>query len=186
MKLTPDGFFLGIIKSILMSPLFWAAVLLLIVVSLLPILLKRQSGNKEEETTEADDELAKHYVKRPFLMSKAEHEFFKVLKEAVQDKYYIVPQVQLSKLVDVNKYEKKQQTYRNKIDRKSVDFVLFEKEYFTPHLVVELDDSSHLLPEREDRDGFVNAVLGKAGIKIVHIKTAYSYNPKDIASEILV
>ena len=128
----------------------------------------------KEEKEQSDD--YKHYVKKNYLMSKAEHEFFKVLQEAVKDRYYIVPQVQLSKIIEVNKYEKNKRVYRNKIDRKSVDFVLFNKEYFTPYMVIELDDSSHMLPEREERDDFVDSILNRVGIKVVHIKTSNNYN----------
>jgi len=122
------------------------------------------------------------YVKKEYLMTKAEHEFFKVLQEVVKDRYYIVPQVQLSNLVQVEKAERWEYALRNKIDRKSVDFVLFNKEYFTPHLVIELDDSSHDRADRHTRDNFVNEVLDKVGIGIVHIKTAYSYNLNEIES----
>ncbi len=124
----------------------------------------------------------KHYVKKNYLMSKAEHEFFKVLQEAVKDKYHIIPQVQLSKIVEVNKYEKQKWKYFNRIDKKSVDFVLFDKEYFTPHLVIELDDASHMLPKRESRDDFVNSILNRVGIKIAHIKTAHHYDLNEIKS----
>ncbi len=124
----------------------------------------------------------KHYVKKNYLMSKAEHEFFKVLQEAVKDKYHIIPQVQLSKIVEVNKYEKQKWKYFNRIDKKSVDFVLFDKEYFTPHLVIELDDTSHMLPKRESRDDFVDSVLNRVGIRIVHIKTAHNYDLNEIKS----
>jgi hypothetical protein len=136
----------------------------------------------KEEKEQSDD--YKHYVKKNYLMSKAEHEFFKVLQEAVKDRYYIVPQVQLSKIIEVNKYEKNKRVYRNKIDRKSVDFVLFNKEYFTPYVVIELDDSSHMLPEREERDGFVDSILNRVGIKIVHIKVSKNYNIEEISNKI--
>ena len=136
--------------------------------------LKLGFNNKEEKP------LYLPYLKKSYLMTKAEHEFYKVLEQAVAGKYHIVPQVQLSNIVQVNKYEKQKQTYRNKIDRKSLDFVLFEKEYFTPYLVIELDDSSHELPDRQNRDHFVDAVLEKAGIKIEHIKTAYAYDLKNL------
>ncbi len=135
-------------------------------------------GRDKGEKGESDD--YKHYVKKNFLMSKAEHEFYKVLREAVKDKYYIVPQVQLSKIVEVNHYEHQKRKYFNKIDRKSVDFVLFDKENFSPEIVVELDDTSHLLPDRESRDDFVNSILDRTGIKVVHIKTAYHYNLNEI------
>lgn len=124
------------------------------------------------------------YVKKEYLMTKAEHEFFKVLQQAVQDKYYIVPQVQLSNLVQVEKPKRWEYSLRNKIDRKSVDFVLFNKEYFTPHLIIELDDSSHLREDRQIRDDFVDKVLNKAGIKIMHIQTAYHYDLKQISDNI--
>lgn len=129
-------------------------------------------------TKKDSDETSQYlpYLKKTYLMTKAEHEFYKVLDQAVAGKYHIIPQVPLSNIVQVNKYEKHLQTYRNKIDRKCLDFVLFDKEYFTPHLVIELDDSSHELPDRQTRDHFVDAVLNKAGIKIEHIKTAHSYD----------
>lgn len=124
----------------------------------------------------------KHYVKKDFYMTKMEHEFFKVLEQATQGKYYIIPQVQISNLVYVNKYEKEKRKYWNKIKLKSVDFVLFNKFNFAPEIVVELDDTSHLLPHREQRDIFVNALLERAGFKVVRIKTAYQYNLRQIAN----
>jgi very-short-patch-repair endonuclease len=135
-----------------------------------------------EEKEQSDD--YKHYVKKNYLMSIAEHEFYKVLKETIKDRYYIVPQVQLSKIIEVNKYEKNKRVYRNKIDRKSVDFVLFNKEYFTPYMVIELDDSSHMLPEREDRDSFVDSILNRVGIKVVHIPVSKNYDIKQVSDKI--
>jgi very-short-patch-repair endonuclease len=120
--------------------------------------------------------------KKEKLMTKAEHEFFKVLQQVVQEKYYIVPQVQLSNLVQVEKQRSREYAFRNKIDRKSVDFVLFNKEYFTPYLVIELDDSSHSREDRKMRDGFVDSVLNKAGIRIMHLETAYNYDLNKVSA----
>ena len=125
------------------------------------------------------------YEKKPYLMTNAEREFFFVLERAVQGRYYIVPQVELSNLVQVEKQKRWEYSLRNKIDRKSVDFVLFNREFFTPHLVVELDDSSHSREDRIVRDGFVDRVLDKAGIKIVHIKNSNHYDTAEIASFLL-
>ena len=141
--------------------------------------LKERLGNKKE-----DNEDYKHYVKRNYLMSKAEHEFFKTLQEVVKDKYYIVPQVQLSKIVEVNHYEHQKIKYYNKIDRKSVDFVLFNKEYFTPYMAIELDDSSHMLPPREVRDDFVGSMLERVGIKLIRVPVARSYDLRAIFDKI--
>ncbi|HSE56844.1 MAG TPA: DUF2726 domain-containing protein [Candidatus Paceibacterota bacterium] len=75
-------------------------------------------------------------------------------------------------------HQRQWRTYRSRIDKKSVDFVLFDIETFTPHLVIELDDSSHDREERHERDLFVDAVLKKAGIRIEYVKNAYSYDAK--------
>lgn len=141
-------------------------------------LLKGKLNLSEEK--ESDD--YKHYVKKNYLMSKAEHEFFKTLQETVKDRYYVVPQVQLSKIVEVNHYEHQKRKYFNKIDRKSIDFVLFNKEYFTPYMAIELDDSSHLLPPREARDDFVGSLLDRVGIKLIRIPIARSYSLENFFS----
>lgn len=129
--------------------------------------------NREEKHVELP------YVKKPYLMTNAEREFFKVLHLAVQDKYYIVPQVQLSKIVEVEKGNW-HKGYENKINLKSVDFVLFDPVYFTPQIVIELDDSSHLRSDRQERDGFVNLVMKKVNIKMVHIKNSANYSLQEL------
>lgn len=152
--------------------IFWVIVLLTI------FYLARNKLSLKNTETQSDD--YKHYVKKNYLMSKAEHDFFKALQETVKDKYYIVPQVQLSKIVEVNHYEHQKRKYFNKIDRKSVDFVLFNKEYFTPYMAIELDDSSHLLPPREVRDDFVGSMLDRVGIKLVRVPVAKSYDLRNL------
>ncbi len=66
------------------------------------------------------------YFKKKYFLTNTEREFFKILEEAVANEYYIFPQVHLSKILFV-KNGKEYYKYRNKIDRKSVDFVILEK-----------------------------------------------------------
>lgn len=123
----------------------------------------------------------KHFVKRDYLMTIPERKFYDILVSVVGEKYHVIPQMVLSNVVSVNRYEKNKFKYRNKINRYILDFVLFEKPYFTPHTVIELDDSSHLLPERESRDGKVNAILEGVGVRVVHVKMAGEYDQGTIA-----
>jgi hypothetical protein len=119
------------------------------------------------------------YYKKQFLMSKAESHFYKVIITAVGDKYNVVPQVQLSRIVGVKAEERRSKTYYqylNKIDRKSVDFVLFGKEQFNPIAVIELDDSSHSRSDRVIRDEFVNKVINSVGLKMIRINWSNTYN----------
>jgi hypothetical protein len=122
------------------------------------------------------------YKKRDYLMTKAEIEFFHVLESIVRDQYYIVPQLPISKIALTVARGKDYYMYSNKIDRKTVDFVLFNKESFSPVMVIELDDSSHDNEKRRTRDNFVDDLMKNIGLKIVHIKTAYTYNPEEITN----
>lgn len=140
--------------------------------------LKKQKGSDQ-----SDD--YKHYVRRNYLMTIPERKFYDILVSVVDAKYHVVPQMVLSNVVSVNKYERRQKTYRNKINRYVLDFVLFEKPYFTPHTVIELDDSSHLLPEREERDIKVERILEGVGLRVVRIKTAHEYDRDEISSLML-
>ena len=121
------------------------------------LMLINKIGKMEKVTVKSDD--YKHFIKKPFLMTIPERKFYDILVEVVCVKYHVIPQMVLSNVVSVNHYEKYKRMYRNKINRYVLDFVLFEKPYFTPHLAIELDDTSHLLPERESRDGKVDAIL---------------------------
>jgi len=119
------------------------------------------------------------YKKKGELMTKAEKEFFDVLEKVVNNRYYIIPQVKISNLAIVSG-TRNYKTYLNKIDRKTVDFVLFDKQ-FLPVVVIELDDSSHNNLSRKERDDFVDKIMNKVGLKIIHIKTACSYSQEEIS-----
>jgi len=118
------------------------------------------------------------YKKKGELMTKAEKELFDVLEKVVNNRYYIIPQVKISNLAVVSG-TKNYKTYLNKIDRKTVDFVLFDKQ-FLPILVIELDDSSHDSEIRKERDRFVNRIMNKIELKIIHIRISSIYNLRDI------
>jgi very-short-patch-repair endonuclease len=84
-------------------------------------------------------------------------------------KYYIFPQVHFSKIIYADGQQNFRNQYFNKIDRKSADFVLFDKATVSPMLVIEVDDSTHNRRDRVERDDFINSVLEKCGIPIVHV-----------------
>lgn len=112
-----------------------------------------------------------------YLMTKPENNFYQVLLKCVEKKYVVFPQVPLHAIV-----KSKNQTYRNKIDRKRLDYVIFSDKYYSPILVIELDDSSHNLPERQERDALVDKILFKANIPILHIKNSNKYETSNISS----
>lgn len=109
------------------------------------------------------------YYKKEYFMTRSEHEFFKILQRIVDENYYIFPQVNLDKII----YSKGKQSYKNpyynKVARKSVDFVLFDKIDISPVLAIELDDPTHEQEDRKERDEFVDKVFAHCGISILHL-----------------
>ena len=120
------------------------------------------------------------YYKKNYLLTKAEASFFRVLQLVLYDDYHIFPQISLKSIVGVKSDTGKYYSFWNRINQKTLDFVLFSKNGISPLLVIELDDSSHLLAERNNRDTFLDQVLEEAGIRILHIKTQQSYNPQEL------
>lgn len=150
--------------------------IVLIVLALLVLQFVKGSRGKGT-SSEKSEELP--YILKQYLMSKAERSFFGVLEQVTAtSKYYIFPQMTLSNLVSVEKGTGSYQTYHNKVDRKSVDFVLFDRNAISPVLAIELDDSSHDREDRQERDAFVDQVLAKAGLPLLHVRAQTAYDPK--------
>ena len=123
------------------------------------------------------------YQKKKYLFdSNAEYALFKILLELYSDKYHIFPQINYSHVVEVKNMERKEwQKYRNRIDRKSADFVLANKQTAVPELVIELDGPSH--ENRQARDGFINDLMRMTDLPIVHLKTG-NFDKEFIKGEI--
>jgi hypothetical protein len=108
------------------------------------------------------DELWPFYSKKP--LSQPEqilyHRLVKALPECL-----VLAQVQLSRLLDVKKGVNAA-GWRNRINQKSVDFVVCLKDS-TVVAVVELDDSTHNRPSRQTADVTKDKALQSAGVTVV-------------------
>ena len=124
------------------------------------------------------------YKHRNWFLTKAEHEFYKALVQAVGQDYIIFAQVHLPTLLDekvVGQYWKA--AFRH-VSQKSVDFVLCDKAYISPKLAIELDDRSHERPDRQDRDIEVERILKGAGMPLLRIQNHGTFNSQDLAQKI--
>src|SRR5208337_2634116 len=68
----------------------------------------------------------------------------------------------------------------NAVMAKSVDFVICDVLTLDPVAVIEVDDRSHLLPERRDRDAFVNAVFAEIGLPLLRVKAQRTYSVAEL------
>jgi predicted RNA-binding Zn-ribbon protein involved in translation (DUF1610 family) len=121
-----------------------------------------------------------YHLQENFL-SPAEHNFYLILKDAVQDQAIVCPKVSLGDLFyakssDYGEYL----TYTNKIDRKHVDFLLCHPRTIKPMIGIELDDGSHNRADRKERDEFVRKVYEAAKLPLLRVSVRHAYNVEEL------
>lgn len=140
---------------------------------------------KERSNATGRTEKSKYqYKRKEFFMTRAEHECYDALVAAVGEKYYIFAQVHLPTIVDNRIKGQNWKAARSHINRKSVDFVLCDKEYIAPKLAIELGDRSHERPDRKDRDLEVERILQDAGLPLLRLENPGRFNPTELAQKI--
>lgn len=131
------------------------------------------------------EEKAKYrYNRKNFFLTRAEHECYDALVEAVGTEYRIFAQVHLPTLVDHTVRGQDWRAALAHINRKSVDFVLCDKAYLSPKLATELDDKSHERPDRQERDREVERILHEAGVPLLRIENRGNLNPSELSQRI--
>jgi very-short-patch-repair endonuclease len=158
-------------------------IILVVVVVIVLLLLKGLSRGKTTPPVERED---LPYELKHALMTPSERSFFGVLEQVVDaTKYRIFPQVTLTSLVAVKRATSAYQSYHNKIDRKTVDYVLVTRDTLEPRLTVELDDSTHDRESRKERDAFVDDVFATVGLPLLHVKARSAYDPRGLAEDVI-
>lgn len=139
------------------------------------------------------------YRARASLMSDGEKAFLPVLDAAVRivegadpsaggAVLAIFPSVRLAEVIEVtlsrSADRSRWQTAQNKIDRKQLDFVLCDAGSTRPRMVIEFDDRTHARPDRQSRDAFVDDACAAAGLSILHVTAARTYDARAVAEQI--
>jgi len=125
------------------------------------------------------------FIKKLDTITNSEKYFFRFLEslQIVKENYYVFPQLSVSKLVTLPDNLRRNWALLNKIDRKSVDFVLFDKSNLNPVIAIELDGSSHNSFSRQERDSFVDQVFNIAGVPLIHVRrNDIGYNAEEITN----
>lgn len=140
----------------------------------------KQAEGSNKNNSQIKKSQYKYYAK-PYVMTSRENECFKILNEIFSSKWFVVPQVHLSALLD---YRVKGQNWNaafRHINGKSVDFVLIGKESYKVICVIELDDSTHSRPHRIERDVEIERMFKEARIPLARISKFESMTKPEIA-----
>ncbi|MCA9343179.1 DUF2726 domain-containing protein, partial [Candidatus Saccharibacteria bacterium] len=87
------------------------------------------------------------------------------LQQKHANNYHIFCQVSLDRIINttdqMNFY-----TYWNKINKKTIDFVLVDKQTFQTVKLIELNDRTHNYKKRAERDRFLKQACEAAGVEL--------------------
>ena len=110
------------------------------------------------------------YTAKDLLMTRTETEFFVKLEGAVNERYYVFPQVHLSALLDHHVKGQEWKYAFSHINGKSVDYVLCDRKTLRPTYAIELDDYTHDKADRRERDAEVERIFEEAELPLVRFR----------------
>lgn len=122
----------------------------------------------------AKEQLPLPYSTRGKLLSRGETAFFHVLSEVASGQWLVMCKVRLADIVTCKERDWFQ-GHGGAISQKHIDFVLCSPDDSAIVLAIELDDRSHLAPDRKKRDKFLDEVLVTAGIRLLRIRARSAY-----------
>lgn len=112
------------------------------------------------------------------LISKSEQAFYDAIKNATPEGYLVFPQINLMSFIE----KTDSSPFHNELFR-IVDFLITDSSY-RPKLVIEINDQSHFLPDRKERDEKVKKICEEAGIPIINLWTHDGINPTYIKTKL--
>ena len=123
------------------------------------------------------------YRTRDDFLSPTELSFYHVLDSIVGNRVVICPKVGLAEIFFVIR-PNENQSYRNRIIQKHLDFLLCDPKSMRPILGIELNDSSHTRSDRKIRDEFVVKVFKAAKLPLLRGPAQYAYNTNQLSEQL--
>lgn len=114
------------------------------------------------------------YRRQKHLCTNGEWRFCQKLEEAVGDRFAVMMQVRVGSLLVCR--AEQWEHWGRRVSQKSFDFALVAKGSSYVAAVIELDDNTHLLPERRARDKFLDDICKRAGLPLIRFKAAHTYD----------
>ena len=131
----------------------------------------------DDKGTESGDEEYLYELKHS-LVTKTEMQYLNCIKAILPEGYLIQAQANLASfIIKTDNARFQNELYRN------VDFIITDLSY-SPLLVIEINDQSHLTQDRRKRDEKVANICEEAGIPIIKLWTSYGVNQEYIKKRI--
>ena len=133
--------------------------------------IKSLFGGNKKTTKESIKQKSPTKIYKPKkLLTATELKFYNAIKNAINDSYILLPQINLASIIerkDEHKYQS--ELYRN------IDFAIFDNTY-APILLIEINDKTHNEKKRVARDIKVKEICQSAGLPLITFWTNYGVN----------
>lgn len=121
------------------------------------------------------------YRTRDDFLSPAEASLYRLLSSHLHGRASVFPKVRLADVFFVAR-PNENRGFINRVSQRHVDFLICDANSLRPIAGVELDDSSHARPNRQESDRFLNEVFSSAGLPLVRIPAQSSYTAEEISA----
>jgi len=142
---------------------------------------RRARGSPTEALETAGESLDGFFLKKK-LLTRSELRFLGALQRAMPGDrdLQVMVQVSLGQVFDVDKRHPNRQGQRNRIERKSFDFLIVDRDS-RPLMAIELDDESHKRKRRQARDRFVDSLCHETALPLRRAPVAPAYSVRELA-----
>ena len=165
------------------------------IVKYLEYLIEQKRQGQDADDGEESDEIYSgtgvgvgDYKPRASIMTPTEIKYYDNLCDALDGaglEVSVWPQVNVSAIIEAKSSDSKEKARAfNRICRKSVDYVIANKETQETLVCIELDDYTHNWNSRQERDDFINAAFDDVGIPLFRIKVERHYDFYEIISTV--
>lgn len=140
-------------------------------------------SKNREKTTNNENKFIK-YEGKQYVMTETELKFYRFMKDEFKKQNInveVFPEVDLERFIRV---KDNNNSNRNRIKSRSIDFTIVSKSNCKIICCIELDDYTHNRSDRMQRDEFINQLFKAVDIKLFRIKVASKYNIDEIINTI--
>lgn len=146
--------------------------------------LKNKQITQRKNIENNNKTIATNYTTKKLIMTKTETQFYKLLKNAIEENnlnMLIFPQINLENIIQAKNNDF---AARNRIKSRSIDYTIVSKDTLQVICCIELDDYTHNTYKRIKRDSFINQIFKEVNIKLIRVTVNNTYNIEQIISQI--
>ena len=153
--------------------------IIIIIILIIDKIIKRENQNNENINNNTKINYKDYYNKKEYLLTQQELKFFKLIKNITdKNNLNLFTQVALYEIITSKNIKD-----FNKIKSKTIDFVITDVNSKIK-LCIELDDTTHIKENRQQRDKFIEELFKQLDIKLIRIPVQNYYNLKEIEEKI--